>query len=93
MNTKHFFAILALSAGVIPSLHAADAPAADQQGTDKPVLVAEVKSMAVVGAPVMASAGKSREQVVAELVESIKDGSYVAPSEIYPAQVTGTARR
>ena len=93
MTIKHVLALLTLTAGVLPLLHAADAPARDLQNADQAVIVAEAKSMPVVSAPVSSTAGKTREQVIGELIEAIKDGSYVAPSELYPAIASGVTRR
>lgn len=93
MNTKHILATLLLSAGVISSLQAADAPARDQQDADKAVVLAEAKSIPVTSASVSGAADKTREQVIGELVEAVKNGSYVAPSELYPADATGKAQR
>lgn len=93
MNTKHFFATLMLSTGVISSLHAADAPAPDQQDIDKAVPIVEVKPKPVASGTVSESAGKTRQQVMGELIEAIKDGSYVAPSELYPVAAIGKTQR
>lgn len=93
MNIKQFLAVVSLFAGCVPCLHAADAPARDQQDADTPVLIGAAMTMPVVTAPVVSATGKTREQVITELVDGIKDGSYVAPSEIYPVMVAGTLRR
>ena len=93
MNTKHFLAMLSLFAGFVPSLRAADAPAIDPQATDTPVILAEAQSMQAVVAPASVTMSKSREQVIGEFVEAVKDGSYIPPSEIYPMISTGLTQR
>ena len=93
MRIKHFVALLSLSASVVSPVHATEAPAREQQDPDKAVAVAEVESVSVVGAPENISAGKTRSEVVDALLVSIKDGSYVAPSEIYPVMITGAVQR
>lgn len=93
MNIKKFLTILLLSVMGVPTLHAAETPALETQDVNQAVLVAEVKPMPVAEASVTMANGKSRVQVVSELVEAIQDGSYVPPSELYPASSVGAAQR
>ena len=93
MNIKKFSAILLLSVIGVPTLHAAETPALETQDVNQAALVVEVKPMPVAEASVTVATEKSRAQVVGELVEAIQDGSYVPPSELYPASIVDAALR
>lgn len=92
MNTKQLMATALLSALVVPTLHAAETQALETQELNQTILVAEAKSQPLVEAPSVPVAGKSRVQVVNELLEAIQDGSYVPPSELYPASTAGSVQ-
>ena len=92
MNTKQLMATLLLSAIVVPTLHAAETQAPETQEMNQPIVVAEAKSLPLAEVPSVPAAGKSRVQVVNELIEAIRDGSYVPPSELYPASTVGSVQ-
>jgi hypothetical protein len=84
MNFKRTTLGLLLAACFFPVAHAADTMATDTVIAAKTAAPVSDKQAVLVDASNVRDAGKSREQVIAEVVQAKKDGSYVALPEAYP---------
>ena len=101
MTNKRCAALLAIVLSNISFAHAVESTPADNAIPQKtvpsdatlPAPTSDAAPVTVVETRNVAPVVKTRDDVIAELIKSKQDGSYIAPSEIYPLQAYPQAVR